>query len=1072
MQTKSKWLVYNLLILAVCLLLSFAVAAVFYNTLRLKTKERVERTNEYFTTRTENAINSIFHKTDVLAAIVRVRNGNLTKEVFDEVAKTVYEKNSGIRGIQAMPGAVVTYSYPVKGNEPVIGKNFFKIPSRVKDVMLAINTKSIALSGPYHLLQGGLGVVARNPVFLKGPGGREYFWGFSTIVLDLPEAIKTAGLERLQTNGNDFQLYSVNELGEKIVIAGDPHLDVQNASLCAVKVPHHEWILAVHYNDYRTDIYKALTLFLAGILLSLGVWMRMRLTIRKQVEAAERSSKQIYEDAVKAAKIVVWEYDIPNRRLVMSDDEFTRTDYAKYGFSNVIEDAPHVLGKYIDAADLPKFMAMYDEVEQGRDASCTVWYKYTPEQEERCERISYTVVRDDDTGHAAKALGIGLNITAEEKGRKRYEQELKSMSECNDRNLVAKGHYNLTRNLILEYITTSGTYSVEPGTSYDDAYDLFVSLPYREADRSMVAEKLNRLNLIEKYRNGDSRTSLQYMRIVDDGAPIWISVAIVTHIMPDTGDIECFTYSYDITDNIQNDFIIGLISDTQFDYIALIYVSTSMFEFLKKSSHIEFPDVRQKVAYADCCDYVRKNFVGEDEKLQFDAAVSLKNIVAGLRANGRHTAMYYRSENGRTLCKQIDYIWLDKNLEVILAVRSDTTLSYEREQEQIKLIREAKFAADKANEAKSTFLSSMSHDLRTPLNGIIGFTDIAIRTEDKDKKQEYLSKIKSSGELLLALVNDTLELSRIESGKMTLEPETTNCEEIGEQVVTALKPSADLKHIAIEFNSQCKHKTFWADKLKMQKVFLNLLSNAIKYTPNGGRIQILIEIIEPPLNGCNYRLTVKDNGIGMSREFLPNIYEPFSQERRPEAANVTGTGLGMAIVKRIIDLIHGHIEVRSELGVGTEFTVSVPLQEIEHGRATRLQTEQDNKILAGRRILLCEDNSLNAEIAAILMQEKGLIVDWAQNGKEGLDKFSSSKPGYYDAVLMDIRMPVMDGHEATKAIRNSGRQDAGCIPIIAMTAEAFEEDIRLSKEIGMNGYITKPFDAERIMKALCENIKN
>ena len=1071
MSIKSKWLGYNIQIFIVCLIISFVISAAFYNTLRQKTQADMERVSESYTVRTESIVNSIFHKTDVLAAVVRIRNGNLTKEVFDEVAKTVYEKNSGIRGIQSMPGAVVTYSYPVKGNEPVIGKNFFKIPNRVKDVMLAINTKSVALSGPYHLIQGGLGVVARNPIFLKDASGREYFWGFSTIVLDLPDAIKYAGLERLQVNGYDFQLYSVNELGQRIVIAGNPDLDIQKSVRCTIKVPHHEWFLAVRSAYSFNDLAKALALLLACTLLSLGFWLRMRVMVRQQIDAAERDIKQMHESAIKTAKLVVWEYDIANHRVIMSDEEVTKNDYVKFKISKIIENVPQSLAEYIDPASLPKFIAMYDDVERGLDSSCTVWYKFLPEQEERCERITYTVIKDEKTGRPIKAYGIGLNVTAEEKVRERYKQEIKAMNECNDNNLIAKGRYNLTKNRIIEYMTVSDTYCALPGTTYENAYNAFVSMPYRESDRREVAEKLNRLNLIERYRAGETRTTLQYMRIVDDGAPIWISVAIVTHMMPDTGDIECFTYSYDITDTVQNDVIMGLISDAQFDYIGLIYASTSMFEFIKKSSDINFPDLRQKVKLSDCCDYVRKNFVSEEERNQFDAAVSLENILSGLKANGHYTAMYYRSENGRTRCKQIDYMWLDESLKVILTVRSDVTVSYEREQKQLMETREAKLAADKANEAKSTFLSSMSHDLRTPLNGIIGFTDIAMRTEDIDKKQEYLSKIKSSGELLLALVNDTLELSRIESGKMVLEPEATNCEEIGGDIITALKPSADLKNISIEYSSQFDSNTFWVDKLKMQKVFLNLLSNSIKYTPNGGKIKVSVEHIEPAACGCNYRLTVEDNGVGISPEFLPNIFDPFTQEHRKETANVTGSGLGLAIVKRIIDLMHGSIEVRSKINEGTAFIINVPLQEIETGKAADKQTEMDNRSLAGCRVLLCEDNDLNAEIATILLQEKSLIVDRTVNGKDGLEKFRDSEPGYYDAVLMDIRMPVMDGHEATRAIRSLDRPDAQTVPIIAMTAEAFEEDVRFAKETGMNGYITKPVDVNKMMETLRENIK-
>ena len=381
-------------------------------------------------------------------------------------------------------------------------------------------------------------------------------------------------------------------------------------------------------------------------------------------------------------------------------------------------------------------------------------------------------------------------------------------------------------------------------------------------------------------------------------------------------------------------------------------------------------------------------------------------------------------------------------------------------------IQRAKHEADAANEAKSTFLSSMSHDLRTPLNGIVGFTDLAIREDSEEKRLDYLKKIQVSGNLLSDLVEDTLELSRIESGKMTLNPEPIKGGELARTVAMAVTPAAELKHIhLIADSSRYPHEVIYCDRLKLQKVMLNLLSNAIKYTPQGGTVSMSVEVIDPPQNGMTRRLVVEDNGIGMSEEFLTKLYEPFSQEHRAEAGNVAGTGLGLTIVKRIVDLMNGTITVESRVNKGTKFMVDLPVSGIEEDGGEAASSSQI-VALQGKNILLCEDNDLNAEIAALLLKEQGVEVTRAENGQAGVDLFAASPEGFFYSILMDLRMPVMDGYAAAKAIRKLKRSDAPDIPIIALSADAFEENKKMASEAGMTGYLTKPIDPAKLVMEL------
>jgi sensor domain CHASE-containing protein len=275
------------LVFLICgILFSAAVALFYYQSLDSRSKKNIENIRTIYTERTENLINNMFHKTDVLAAVVKLENGDITEDIFDKAAALVYQENSGIRGIQYMPGAVVTYSYPLAGNEAVMGKNFLEIPERRADCLLAINTKSIALSGPYHLIQGGLGLVARNPVFLTDKSGKEYFWGFSTIVLDLPDALTSVGLDHLPESGYEFQLFCVNENNEKIIISGNENLDMDHAVYGTVQVPNHEWTLAITDENPHQKYIGPLVVFAVGMIISLIVW-KLYSTIASEHEAID-----------------------------------------------------------------------------------------------------------------------------------------------------------------------------------------------------------------------------------------------------------------------------------------------------------------------------------------------------------------------------------------------------------------------------------------------------------------------------------------------------------------------------------------------------------------------------------------------------------------------------------------------------------------------------------------------------------------------------------------------------------------------------------------------------------------
>jgi len=475
-----------------------------------------------------------------------------------------------------------------------------------------------------------------------------------------------------------------------------------------------------------------------------------------------------------------------------------------------------------------------------------------------------------------------------------------------------------------------------------------------------------------------------------------------------------------------------------------------------------------------------------------------KNAFSGVHPDDLQTALdafregfhlqQFRVKPIRLMTSAGEYIWvaLDVTRREDLPNGKLFYASYRNVSKEIKLkqeleeqdhrLRKALISADKANEAKSVFLSSMSHDLRTPLNGIIGYTALALQETDIDKKQDFLEKIQSSSNLLLDMVNDTLDLSRIESGKLVLKQEVVDGKKYWEEIVTAMEPSADLKNITlIKEASKWPEQMIMMDRVQVKKILMNILSNAIKYTPNGGKVYINVEAVQPPVHGCTRRITVEDTGIGMSKAFMERMFEPFAQEHRSELPNVTGTGLGLAIVKKIVDFMGGKIMVDSVLHEGTKFIVELPLKvwdkdgNVEKHEAARIKVV--NECLADKRILLCEDNYLNAEIVQLLLKNKKVAADWAQNGQEGLDKFIASAPGYYSLILMDIQMPVLDGLQTTRAIRQLARADAKVIPILAMTADVFEETIQEAEQVGMTAYITKPIVPTVLYQTIFEHLQ-
>ena len=392
-------------------------------------------------------------------------------------------------------------------------------------------------------------------------------------------------------------------------------------------------------------------------------------------------------------------------------------------------------------------------------------------------------------------------------------------------------------------------------------------------------------------------------------------------------------------------------------------------------------------------------------------------------------------------------------------------LRREKEAVYAKQIEKVATEAQHANQAKTRFLFNMSHDIRTPMNAIIGYTQLLENNLDNKKQAlDYISKFKSSSTILLSLINYILEMTQIESGKLDLKKEIGDLDDLVKNINVVVEPLIKEKKLHYSYHLEIKHHHIICDKTKLREIVLNILSNAIKYTPEGGNVELLIQEISFENNKVKYHFIIIDNGIGMKEDFLPHIFEEFAREKTSTESKVPGVGLGLPIVKSLIDMMNGTIQVESKLNKGTKFTVELSF-------LTSLQVENVNERntstldFSGKHILLVEDNELNAEIGIELLNTFKVIIDLAKNGEECIKILEKMQEGYYDLILMDIQMPIMDGYEATKIIRSFNNKNAQ-IPIIAMTANAFEEDRKHALQLGMNEHLAKPVDIEKLKDVL------
>lgn len=618
--------------------------------------------------------------------------------------------------------------------------------------------------------------------------------------------------------------------------------------------------------------------------------------------------------------------------------------------------------------------------------------------------------------------------------------------------------------------------------SYDEYIKMWNSRYVKNDVLVQVSGSTDREYLLELFEKGKTEVSLDYEARTISGHSTWLRRDI-NMTRNQAGDVVAYTSVKDISALVEQgkreeEFVRALA--TEYDSITVVDFGKTKYDdrvVLHSRISGEMADLideqtANELYFGKKLEYLTK-FIHPDDVEMFTVNVSRDKVFESFGKNKPYSVEFRLIKRDKSDTHfQLRFIPLVNDFGVaegMIASIRNIDEEINKEADRRKELENAKIAAEAANRAKSTFLFNMSHDIRTPMNAIIGFTDIAEKhIEDHERVREALGKVKTSGNHLLRLINDVLDMSRVESGQAKLSEEVLNIDATVDNLYSILAGTADEKGIRFTttIDSSVEHKWFWADRLHLMRVLTNIVSNSEKYTESGGTIDMSVEELPCQREDCaRYRYTVKDTGIGMSKEYLEHIFEPFTRAESATKSGIVGTGLGMAITKSLVELMGGTISIESKEGKGT--TVYI---EIENRIAEAIQPEiieTDTKAnLEGKKILLVEDNELNREIATEILEDEGMIVSVAEDGDIAVEMMQKASEGQYDLILMDIQMPRMNGYEATRAIRKLPSEYAAKVPIIALTANAFDEDKKNAIDAGMNGHISKPVDSRKLMDIL------
>ena len=649
--------------------------------------------------------------------------------------------------------------------------------------------------------------------------------------------------------------------------------------------------------------------------------------------------------------------------------------------------------------------------------------------------------------------------------------DLKSSLEALTHDSLAAFTVDLTKDVIEERAGLDLYESDRTAKSYSELLaarrPFLIAKPY-ETDSALFTCG----GLISCFRDGKVNVSEIVLARRSSGSAGFVKLDATLAEQPGTGDVIAFITERPCDVEVVDRLVLSFILSDQYDMIA--YIEGGEYTVLSRDEIMRRPgSLRAEARSGHYGEYI-EGFVAprlavDGEPAPEEARKLLPETAAAeLAEHGSYELSVECIENGKSYYKQFIFFPVNRDADYYLLFIKDTTELHRERTEQNEKLRQALEAARRANKSKTMFFSNISHDIRTPMNAIIGFAEAARRTEEPERVREYLEKINVSGEYLLSLINDVLELSRIESGKLELLNAPADLNKSMREVSDIFGEQMRKKGVDYSVETEgVEHPFVLCDRVRFDRVLLNLVSNAYKFTPEGGSVRVTLTETSAADGRASFTVRVKDTGVGMTTEFAAKIFEAFSRDRSADAGNVQGTGLGMSITKNIVDLMGGRIAIDTAPGKGTEFIIDLSFPIVSESEIPGRHAADDEVAIvpSEHRILIVDDNQINREIAKLVLEDKGFSTEEAENGREAVEAVKSAPAGYFSMILMDVQMPVMTGPEAAKEIRSLPDPRAD-IPIVAATANVFDEDIRVIKASGMNGYIAKPFTPDEMSRKI------
>ncbi len=770
----------------------------------------------------------------------------------------------------------------------------------------------------------------------------------------------------------------------------------------------------------------------------------------------------------------VWEIDL--RRHEIIDYGFAKKQDSCDDERNVIPNVPEsiIAREVIHRDDEVRCREWYRRIYNGEDGASVQLRAWVAERQEYVwQQITATLMYDED-GVPVRALCSGRDISDIKQLERRFAEETRYWEEISG-SILATGRRNLTtgtwEEVVIHGMAITLPEEIRRTTDYRTRAQYFlldVDIS-QEDDEKLAPEYLSR-----EYARGVRNLSLEYnARTIERSEPVRVRVDCSLRKRPDTGELVAFYYERDITQEFCVRSIMESIMKYEYDLVGVLFAASNSIYSKGKEDATSLPQLKSN-NYNEVCARFMHEYACGDNVEEVTGLMQLDYILERLKTEDTYIVEFdVREPNGEVRRKELRYSYISREEQLIAVSRRDVQDIVTKEKEKQEALEVALNIAEHANLAKSEFLSRMSHEMRTPMNAIMGLVSLAGQeVEKKEVVLDYLEKIKVSSRLLMNLINDVLDMAKIESGKMELHEENCSFGSLVEGIETVISPLCEQNGINFVLESDKRDECILVDKLRFQQVFLNLLSNAIKFTPEGGSIYFKCRSRQEGAR-LAVEAEVADSGMGMSEEFQKRMFEPFTQEERAESASVQGTGLGLAITKAIVDKMNGTMQVDSHLGHGTRFVIRADFPRMQKEKDaygnSNAGAEQAGS-LQGRTILLVEDHPMNQLIARRILQNNGAKVVTMDNGEAAVNFLREQGAEQIDAVLMDIRMPIMDGITATKLIRSMSDERMQKLPIIAMTANAFEEDVQKTKKAGMDCHLAKPIEPTLLLQTLHECI--